>query len=99
MKSVAATWKNGQIHPDEPVDWPEGCRLSVEPVEDGDCIGMREEEWSNSPEAIADWLRWYESLEPLEFTTMEEEGMASWRQKLKEHTISKVDRRVEGLFE
>ena len=57
MKAISATWKNGQILPNEPVNWPDGCRLSVEPIEAGVEIGMREEDWSNSPEAIADWLK------------------------------------------
>jgi hypothetical protein len=35
MKTIKATWTNGQIVPAEPVDWPEGAQLRVEPA-DGD---------------------------------------------------------------
>jgi hypothetical protein len=31
MEAIHATWKNGQIVPDGPVDWPDGCRPMVEP--------------------------------------------------------------------
>ena len=33
MKTIHAIWKDGQIVPVEPVDWPEGTPLSVEPRE------------------------------------------------------------------
>jgi hypothetical protein len=99
MKTITATWKNGHILPDEDGDWPEGCRLKIEPVQEEDAtIGVREEDWSNSPEAIANWLKWYDSLEPLEFTPEEEADIAAWRQKVKEYTIANMDKDVEGLF-
>ena len=57
MDAIRATWRHGQIVPDVPVDWPEGFRLRIEPetsqAEQGD---VQEGDWSNSPEAIADWL-------------------------------------------
>jgi hypothetical protein len=59
MDAIRATWRYGQIVPDGQVDWAEGCRLVVEPdLAASAPIGMREEEWSNSPEAIADKLAW-----------------------------------------
>jgi hypothetical protein len=32
MKTIRAVWKNGQILPTQPVDWPEGPALAVEPI-------------------------------------------------------------------
>jgi hypothetical protein len=82
------------------VDWPEGRRLLVEPdLSQNDPGGVREEEWSNSPEAIAKWLEWYDSLEPLIFTPEEERDIAAWRQKVKEHTIANMHKDLGGLFE
>lgn len=78
MHAIRATWKNGQIVPDGPVDWPEGARLLVEPAP------APEEDWSDSPEAIADWLRWYDSLQPLIFTDEERAAWAAERQARKE---------------
>ena len=40
-------------------------------------LGVTEEEWSNTPEAIADWLKWYDSLEPLVMTPEEQ---AEWEE-------------------
>ena len=70
---VHAVWKDGRIIPEGPIDWPEGCRLRIEPDPVQPTPGEdRAEDWSNSPEAIADWLAWYDSLEPLVLTPEEE---------------------------
>lgn len=98
MKTITATWKNGQIQPDESADWPDGCRLRIEPLDEQGCLGMREEDWSSTPEAVADWLKWYDSLEPLEFTAEEEAEMAAWRNKVKKFSIANMGKSVEGLF-
>jgi hypothetical protein len=96
MTAIRATWKGGKIVPDGPVDWPEGCRLLIEPdLDDSGPIGIREEDWSDSPEAIADWLAWYDSLEPLILTPEEEADLAAWRQRIKEYTIAKVREQFE----
>ena len=100
MQAIRATWKNGRIVPDVPVDWPEGCRLTIEPELVETCsVGVREEDWSNSPEAVADWLAWYDSLEPLEFTADEQSDLAAWRGKVKEYTIANMHKGIEGLVE
>lgn len=96
MNAITATWKDGQIHPDQKADWPEGCRLRVEPLDQGESFGMREEDWSNTPEAIIEWLAWYDALEPLEFTAEEEVDLATWREQVKQR--SAANDRVEGLF-
>lgn len=68
MNVIEGTFENGQIVPDGPPDWPEGCRLRIEPVAAepvGDASNSDEPE---TAEQIEDWLRWYHALEPLEFT-------------------------------
>jgi hypothetical protein len=52
-----------------------------------------------TPEHIEDWLRWYRSLEPLEFTPEEEADLATWRQKRRAYGIAKSQQRMGGLFE
>ncbi len=49
VSAIKATWKNGQILPNEPVDWPEGSELLVEPFESSHKIGMDESEWRDDP--------------------------------------------------
>jgi hypothetical protein len=91
MHTIRATWKHGRIVRDVPFDWPEGCRLTIEPEIVGTMsIGACDEDWSNSPEAVADWLASYDSLEPLEFTPVERADLAEWRQKVEEYTIANM---------
>ncbi len=100
MNEIHATWKDGRIVPDGPVDWPEGCRLRIEPdPEQIGTGGCDEDDWSNSPKAIADWLAWYDSLEPLVFTAEESADLDAWRRRVKEYTIAHMDKGIEGLFE
>jgi hypothetical protein len=98
MDTITGTWINGRIVPDTTPDWPEGTRVEIEPApKDAPEIGMREEDWDDSPEGIEAWLRWYYSLEPLEFTPEEEARMAEWRRLVKEREILDV-KRTERLF-
>jgi hypothetical protein len=100
MDAIRATWKDGQVVLDGPVDWPEGHRLVVEPDLSQDAlIGVSEEDWQNTPEAIAEWLKWYDSLEPLIFTPEEVADLAAWREKAKAYTIANMHKDIEGLFE
>jgi hypothetical protein len=61
-------------------------------------ISITEKEWLTTPEAIADWLRWYDALEPVEMTAAEEADLQAYRQKIKEYTIAKMEKRIERLF-
>jgi hypothetical protein len=61
MSTVDAIWENGQIVPTEPVDWPEGIVLSVEPIKEalfdestGDLLG-------DDPPSIERWLARFHS--------------------------------------
>ena len=54
MHAIKATWTQGRILPSEPVDWPEGSELLVEPIAlNGDKMGLTEDEWQDDAEAIA----------------------------------------------
>jgi hypothetical protein len=55
-----------------PTDWPEGCRLIVEALPAEEKYSLSEEEWPRDPEAIAEWVKWFDSFEPVEFTQEEE---------------------------
>jgi hypothetical protein len=100
MTAIIGTWKNGQIVLDEPADWPDGCRVIIEPVPaEEETIGIREEDWPTTAEAIAGWLTWFDSIEPVEWTPDEEADWRAWRQEIREYTITNMDKRVEGLFE
>lgn len=101
MSAIKGKYLNGQIILEEKADWPENTDVLVEPVIEPE-IGLREDDWSDTPEAIADWIRWYDSLEPLNMTPEEE---AAWKQALEEQkqydlaTNEERMRRIESIFE
>jgi hypothetical protein len=67
MKKALATFRDGHVQLDDPVDWPEGTRLEVTPAK----LGLDESEWPETPEEIADWLAWFKTIEPLDMTPEE----------------------------
>jgi hypothetical protein len=100
MSTITGTWRNGQIQFDEPADFPEGCRVRIEPltvVEES--LGIREEDWPTTPEAKAEWLQWFDAFEAVELTPEDQAAWDSWRRQIKEYTIANTDARLEGLFE
>jgi hypothetical protein len=102
--AILAIWKNGQIVPTQPVDWPEGTALAVEPIEEqglppavpeGDLLG-------DDRASIARWLAWFDSLEPLNFTPEEEAALQEARRQRRDWEKSQFQERAErlkGLFE
>jgi hypothetical protein len=94
MHAIKATWTNGQIVPAEPVDWPEGSELLVEPVSAGEKIGVDESGWEDSAEAIADWAAWLPSIEPLEYTEQELAELERFREEFRRFNIEAVRKQM-----
>jgi len=80
VNAIKGVVKNGHIVLDNPAVLPEGCRVLVEPITWEETLGIREEDWQDTPEAVAAWLRWYDSLEPLQLTAQEEDEWQAARQ-------------------
>jgi hypothetical protein len=102
MKTMMGTVRNGQIIADQPVEWPEGCRVVIEPVTTEETLGIREEDWPTDPEGIARLLALMDQIEPLEMTPEEQ---AAWEADRKAHkewekaNFEKRARQLEELFE
>lgn len=99
MSVLTGTVKNGLIILDDPASLPEGSRVLVRPAAASGDFGMSEADWHDTPEAIADWLAWYDSLEPIEISTSEREATDAFRDRQKEHGKSAFDERCERLCE
>ena len=82
MNTTKATWTNGQIVLDSPVDWPEGLRLSIEP-DQSQAPGVGDE-GAMTPEEIARTLAAMDQVEPLEMTDEERAAWEAERQDRKE---------------
>ena len=74
MHTVKATWKNGHVVPDEPVNWPEGRRLVVleEPIAEVEF--MTEGEQTDDPASIQRWIDELRSIPPLPMTPAQGSG-------------------------
>ncbi len=60
MKAIHAIWKNGQIVLTQPVDWPEGTALAVEPIEESLVTDPERDLLGDDPASIARWLAWFD---------------------------------------
>lgn len=97
MNAIRATWTNGQIVPAEPVDWPEGMQLLVEPVPAIEKIGLTEEEWRDDPAAIADWEAWIDTIEPMIWAEGEREEYEQYREEMRRFNIEAVRKQMERM--
>jgi hypothetical protein len=80
MHAIKAVWINGRIVPSEPVNWPEGSELLVEPIVPKEAkLGLTEEEWRDDPESIAAWEAGVRSIETPEYSGAERTEMARYR--------------------
>jgi hypothetical protein len=95
MSTIKATWKNGQIIPDGPVSWPEGCRLVVREEPPGHIAFLTEEEQGDDPAAIQQWIDELRALPPLSITPEQEAELLAWRQRMKEFNIEAVRRQMQ----
>jgi hypothetical protein len=97
MQAIKATWINGQILPSEPVDWPEGSELLVEPiVANGQKIGLTEDEWRDDPESIAAWIAGVRSIERPEYSAEERAEIARYREEYRRYNLEAVRRQMEA---
>ena len=91
---ITGTYRGGRIELDESVDWPEGRRVSV--VAESATLGLREEEWPDTPENRAEILRRMEAVEPLELTA-EDEGADRCGTSGNESQVDRGDAATHGM--
>lgn len=94
--AVHGTYKNGQILLDSNTDWPDGCRVLVEPLN-----SVCGSEQGDDPASIARWIAEFDSIPPLQLTLEEEAEWNAARQAQKEFetaTFEGRSRRLNALF-
>src|SRR5580704_15874953 len=97
MHAIKAIWTNGRILPSEPVDWPEGSELLVEPVAKSGKIGLGESEWRDDPESIAAWIAAVEKIEPMIWAEGEREEYERYRWDCREFNIEAVRKQMDAM--
>ena len=94
MEAIKAMVRNGRIETDGPVDLPDGTKVLILRSNTSDSA---EDQWDDSPEGIAAWLKWYDSLDPLIFTDKEREAWKQDQKNRKEWELAHADERSEKL--
>lgn len=82
MTVIKATVRNGRIETETPVDLPDGTELRIPLPGAND---TDEDDWDTTPEGIAAWLDWYDSLQPLKMTEEEEIDAETWLKRCDRH--------------
>lgn len=88
MSTIKAVVRNGRIETEEPLDLPEGTELLI-PIPDHP--NADEPGWDNSPEGIAAWLGWADSLQPLLRDEREEAAADAWLKQCDRHAAENLD--------
>ena len=70
--------QHGRVQVEEPINLPDGTQVSLTISEPVASEMNSDEAWDRSPEGVADWLRWYDALEPLVMTAREEADAEAW---------------------
>jgi hypothetical protein len=88
--TIKAIIRDGQLEVAEPIELPDETAVTVTlQADDDDRI--------ETPEEIADWLRWYSTLQPFEFTAEERTALRKGLEEQKEFDIAKAEERARML--
>ena len=97
MTPIKAIARNGRIEVDDPIDLPDGTELTI-PIPDSTATSrLADEDRPESPAAIAEWIRWYDALEPLAFTPEERAAWQAARKEQKEFELAQWQKRSERI--
>lgn len=96
---IKARWINGQAVPDEQVSWPEGSVVYLSRMPMSDETVASSPPQADDPASVAEWLKWYDSLQPLIFFEGEEAEIDRMRKQIADHSRQNMTSVAEGLFE
>lgn len=92
METVLGTYRDGQITLERPVDWPNGAALEVRlgasvstsfhAQQEERCVDGSKPPCT--PEEIEEWLKWFDSIEPLGMSPEEEARLEADREEFNE---------------
>lgn len=97
MSVLKAIVKDGKIELEAPTDWPDGTEVRIEPTKPAESIGIRDEDWPDSPEGIARLVALMDQFEPLEFTGREEAEWEAARKAQEEFEKARFDEHGDAL--
>ena len=97
MTILKAVVREGRIELKAPDDWPEGTEVRIEPISVSTRIGIRDEDWPDTPEGIARRLASMDRIEPLDISPEEEAEWNAAKKAQKEFEKARFDEHAEAL--
>jgi hypothetical protein len=94
MNPIRATWTQGEIVPAEPVVWPEGTELVVEPASATMGFGLEESRWRDDADALAAWEAWANTIEPRVLTDDERAAWAAYESEQRRFNLEAARRQM-----
>lgn len=96
MNAAKAKYENGRVVLAEPVDWPEGLDVIVEPLSQS-TLGIPDDQWPTDPQGIAALLVRMDQVAPVWLTAEEEAVWEAALQAQKEYDKARFQERGEEL--
>lgn len=97
MPFIRGTYIDGKIVLDAPAEWPEGTRVEVS-LEYDTSKGMRDEDWPTTPEGIEALVRRMDLREVPEGEPFDLGSDPEWDRRVKEYSLEKEARNLDGMF-
>jgi hypothetical protein len=97
MPTIKGVVRNGRIEVHERIDLPDGTELAIPIPDRAQVPDIGGEDGSDSLESIEQWIRWYDALEPLEFTAEERAAWEAARREQKELELAQWQSRSERI--
>ncbi len=91
MTTIRTVIRDRRIDFPAPGDLLDGTEVRIEVSPLSGKIGLDESEWSHDPAAIADWIAWLDTIEPIEFTVG-----GAFEDELRRHNIEAVRKQMFG---
>lgn len=90
--------QHGRVEVEEPINLPDGTQVSLAISESVESEITSDEVWDHTLCGVADWLRWYDALEPLVMTAREEAEAEAWLQQVNAHGAAQLTQNTADLF-
>ena len=89
--------QHGRVEVEDPINLPDGTEVSLAISESESEINS-DEQWDHTPEGVADWLRWYDALQPFVMTAREEADAEAWMRQVNARGAGELTQSTVDLF-
>jgi hypothetical protein len=94
MTTFNTTVQNRRIEVPAPQELPDGTEVRVDVSTPVIRMGIPESDWSDVPQAIAEWTAWLKTIEPIEFS-----GIDAFDEEFRQVNIEAVKKQMTGSDE